>query len=113
MVSTLSIVLILLSSFLGASAALFVKKGTKNRTLFALCKSPLLLTGLFIYGTSALIYLFVLRTEQLSVVFPLSATMYIWSTILAVHYLHEKMNLYKWLGITGIILGVVLIGIGS
>ncbi len=113
MVSALIFSLIILGTVLAALGAFLIKKGTTQFSFLKLWKSFDLWWGLLLYGLSLLIYLFVLRGENLSFVYPLASIAYLWTTLLSVRYLGEKMNKYKWLGLIGIIIGVTFIGIGS
>ncbi|NOZ80799.1 MAG: EamA family transporter [DPANN group archaeon] len=69
--------------------------------------------GLGFYGISSVLFVYALRGGELSVLYPLVATSYIWTSLLSVKFLREKMNSRKWTGILFIILGVALIGFGS
>ena len=112
---TWAIFAVLFSTILNSFAQVFYKYGA-NRLSFsvaALITNYPLMIGISIYGVSALILLVSLRGGELSVLYPLIATSYIWVSISSVYFFGEVMNLYKWLGIFTIILGVSLIGLGS
>jgi len=113
MVNFLSVGLVLIATFIGAIATLLIKKSTINKTWKKTLFSSLLWTGLFLYGLSVLIYFSVLRNEELSIIYPLVSTTYIWTTLFSVKFLKEKMDPWKWTALVGIIIGIVLIGIGS
>lgn len=113
MVNLLVLGLMLVDSFLGALAALTIKKGSNKFSFFNLWKTWHLWLGLFLYGVSIIIYMVVLQLEELTVIYPLVAMGYIWTTILAVRYLGDKMNVWKYLGLFGIVLGVMFISLGS
>jgi len=76
-------------------------------------RSRLFHVGLFLYGLSFVFYIFALRKESLSVLYPFVSTTYIWTTFFSIKFLHEKMNVWKWAGLIGIIIGVTFIGLGS
>ena len=113
MVSFVPVFLVLVSSLIGAVGTFLIKKGTNKHSFFVLLKSKFLWIGFIFYGVSTILYLWALSQEDLTIIYPLVSTAYIWTTIFSVKYLGEKMNDYKWLGLVGIILGVVLIGFGS
>ncbi|MEK6845568.1 MAG: EamA family transporter [Nanoarchaeota archaeon] len=113
MIDWFSAALVLVGTVIGALGALILKKGTINRSFKELFVTPNLWAGLFLYGLSTLFYLLALRREEISVLYPLVSTSYIWITIFSVRFLGEKMNKWKYLALVGIITGVVLIGIGS
>ena len=54
-----------------------------------------------------------LRGGEVSVLYPIIATSYIWVSFLSIFFLNESMNNFKWLGVTSIIAGIILIGYGS
>ena len=113
MVNFMSVLLILVGSVIGSYGTLIVKKGTNQHAFRSLLTSWQLWFGLFLYGLAVIFYVFALRAEELSVVYPLVSISYIWTTLFSVKLLGEKMNQWKWIGLLGIILGIVLIGIGS
>ncbi len=69
--------------------------------------------GVIIYVISAIFFLAGLRNGELSVLYPLVATSYIWTSLLSIYFLKEKMNKWKWIGVVLIIIGISFIGFGS
>lgn len=112
MVSFTIVGLILLATVLGAVGSLFIKRGSE-RTIWEAWKNKLLWAGFSLYGLSLISYVFALKAAPLSVVYPMVSISYIWITLLSVKFLGEKMNVWKVVSLCGIILGVVLIGVGS
>jgi drug/metabolite transporter (DMT)-like permease len=80
-----------------------------TRSLSAFLENYNLIFGILLYILAAAIFIFALRLEKLTVLYPLVATSYIWTSLLAKKYLDEKMNLFKWSGIALILIGVSLI----
>lgn len=113
MINILILLLVVLGSLLGSIGNIFIKKGTQNHALLQLWKSPKIWWGLIFFVFSTALYLVILPFVELSFVYPLSSMTYIWTTFLSLKFLGEKMNLWKWLGLAGIILGIILIGVGS
>ncbi len=113
MVSLLVIGLMVVGSLIGSYGTYVVKKSTNTHSLFQIWRSRELWLGLVMYAFAVLVYIFVLRQEKLSVVYPLASLSYIWITLFSVKGLGEKMNKWKWLGLAGIIIGVTLVGAGS
>ena len=110
----LAIFLVILGTLCGAIGALLIKKSLDlNLPWFKFWKSKQLLCGLLIYFCSVIFYIIALKREELSVVYPLVSLSYLWITLLSVKFLGEKMNFWKSLALVGIIVGVILIGIGS
>jgi drug/metabolite transporter (DMT)-like permease len=113
MVNLFSVSLALIGSFITAIAALFLKKGMDKFSFSKIYKNDLLLGGIFLYVITIGIYVIALKGEELSILFPLGATTYIWSNIFSIKFLKEKMTFWKWISVFGIIIGVLFIGLGS
>ena len=113
MIDLWSIVLVLGATVVGAFGALLLKKGIDKHSFRQLLTSSLLIIGFFLYGLSTVLYVVALRREELSVLYPLVSTSYVWTTALSIKFLGEKMNPWKYIGLAGIIIGVILIGVGS
>jgi uncharacterized membrane protein len=107
--------MMLLAAFMGSFGSLQWKIGANKMelNLKSLIRNRHLLLGLVIYGLSTIVYVIGIKGGELSVLFPLVSTGYIWVCFLSIKYLGERMNRLKWAGIAMIVLGVVLIGLGS
>ncbi|MBD3309790.1 EamA family transporter [Candidatus Woesearchaeota archaeon] len=107
--------LVLAGVLYGSFGSLLFKQGSEHISLdpIKLLKNWRLILGTFVYGTSAIIFVIALRGGELSVLYPMVATVYIWVSIWSMLFLKEKMNFIKWAGIFLIILGVTFVGIGG
>lgn len=70
-----------------------------------------LLLGLFLYGIGALLLIIALKTGEVSFVYPIIATSYIWVAILSRIVFGETVSIPKLAGIFCIIVGVAIISI--
>lgn len=73
-----------------------------------------IIAGLISYAIGVIFLIIAFRGGELSVLYPIIATSYIWVS-LASSYLFETdfMNVYKWTGVIVIVVGVSLIGWGA
>ena len=111
----LSIILVLLGCLIGSFGPLMFKLGA-DKLVFNLKKlltNYYLYFGIFFYAVGTVLFIAALRKGELSVLYPLVATSYIWVSFLSIKFLGEKMNIHKWLGIIFIITGALFIGLGS
>jgi multidrug transporter EmrE-like cation transporter len=69
--------------------------------------------GLGIYAFSSLLVIYSFKHGELSILYPILATGYVWVSIMSVYFFNEIMTPLKWAGIFMIILGVSLLGFGS
>jgi len=109
-----AILLAVLSGILGGIGVVLLKKGSKkfNLKILEQVKNYCILLGMASCGTGMIALLIAFKGGELSVLYPMISIQYIIATLLAVKYLKEKMNLLKWAGITAIITGIILIGLG-
>ena len=70
---------------------------------------PLIL-GVCIYAASAVILVFALKGDDVSTLYPITASSYIWVTFFAVYFFHESLSLFKIAGLLFVFTGVVLLG---
>ena len=94
--------LVFIASIIGSVGALFLKLGAKKyyKKLFF---------GILFYIISTSIFVIALRGGEVSVLYPLVSLTYVWIALLSKRFLNEKMTKYKWLAISLIIIGVILV----
>lgn len=112
---TWAVFTVVFTTLLTSVAQLFYKKGADQLefTVLALATNWPLIIGLFLYAIAAGLVIIAFRGGEVSVLYPIIATSYIWVSFLSVTFLDEQMNVYKWLGILTIVSGIILIGYGS
>src|SRR5262245_26823131 len=74
----------------------------------AVTSRPLLL-GVFLYGTSTLLWFYALARADLSYVYPMLGLGMIVTTIIAATWLGETVSVVRWVGVVLIASGVVLV----
>jgi multidrug transporter EmrE-like cation transporter len=74
----------------------------------AAAKSPWILGGLVIFGVSAIAWLLTLSRVPLSVAYPFNALGYLAILATSVTVLHERANVWTWLG-TGLVAGGLIL----
>ena len=106
---------VLIAAFMGSFGSLCFKLGSDKLefSIKGMLANTVLLKGILIYGASTLVYVAGIKGGELSVLFPLVSTGYIWVVILSMKFLGEKMNALKLAGMAMIMIGVILIGMGS
>lgn len=116
MVSLLSaIFLVIIGTVIGSVGALFVKLGANklSRELKHLLKNHQLIIGGLLYGISTVPFLIAIKFGELSVLYPFVSLGYVWTVMLSIKFLNEKVNYWAWVGIAFIIIGVSFIGFGA
>jgi uncharacterized membrane protein len=107
--------LVLFTTLLTSSAQILWKKGSASLTFDVLniLTNYYLLGGLLLYVVGGILIILSFRGGEVSVLYPIIATSYIWVSFLSIKFLGETMNGFKWIGIASIIFGIALIGYGS
>ncbi len=98
-------------SMFTASGQLFFKLGAM--ALPALLTNWQILAGFACAGFGMLLFIFAMNHGELSLVYPILATSYIWTNLFAIFLLGEHVSFFRWAGVLGIVIGVSLIGLGS
>lgn len=112
---TWSIALMFLCTGFTSIAQVFYKFGA-NKLEFnfhALITNYYILAGLVLYAIGAVIMILAFKGGEVSVLYPVVATSYIWVTLLSLYFFHEAINIFRWIGVSVILLGIIFIGIGS
>jgi undecaprenyl phosphate-alpha-L-ara4N flippase subunit ArnE len=69
--------------------------------------------GILLYGIGALVFVIALKFGEVTVLYPIIATSFIWVSILSNAIFSEPLNIYKWIGIASIFIGISIIAVGS
>lgn len=106
---------VLATTLLTSTAQILWKIGSKTLvfSIPGLFSNFYIIGGILLYVIGGALLIISFRGGEVSVLYPLIATSYIWVSFLSMKFLGELMNFYKWIGIIGIIAGIVLIGYGS
>lgn len=120
-----SILLILFSISIAVAGQILLKIGINRigivdfsglealkQLFFGVIKSPLVISGLFLYVISAAIWLVVLSAVDLSFAYPFIGLTYVMVLILSRFILKEDVNLIRWAGALIITIGVIVISRG-
>ncbi len=103
----IALLVITIATMIGAAGALFLKKGAGQKSIvnIQLC------IGLCLYGLSTVLYLLALRMDELSILYPMTSLTYVWTAMLSMFVLKERMGRKRWTGILMIISGVYVIAL--
>jgi drug/metabolite transporter (DMT)-like permease len=110
-ISVKIIFLVLFCALIGAIGQIFFKLGSESFSLSfgGIVKNWKFLIGVFLYGISAMLFVYSLRYGDLSILYPLIATSYIWVTVLSFTLLGEPISLLNLAGVGLILVGIALI----
>ncbi len=110
-----AIMMVVFVTLLTSSAQILYKLGADELSLnlYSILTNYFLLAGLLLYGFGAVILIIALKAGEVSVLYPIIATSYIWVALLAWLLFGESLTVFKIFGISFIFLGVSCIGIGT
>ncbi|MCZ2807840.1 MAG: EamA family transporter [Candidatus Bathyarchaeota archaeon] len=100
-----------LAAFIGSIGQLEFKRGADNLQfdIKLLLTNYHLIIAIAVYCVSTVFYVYALNKEQLSILYPIIATSYIWTLLFSKIFLKEPVGLTSWAGVFFILLGVTLI----
>ncbi len=110
-----AIVLTIITTLFTSTAQIFYKMGASKLefNLFALMSNYNIIIGGILYAIGAALMIIALKGGEVTVVYPIIATSYIWVSLLSNRIFGEELNVYKWIGIGVIILGITFISFGN
>jgi len=97
-------------AFLGALGQLFFKLGaaTASYNVFSWILNWQVVLGVVFYAIATIAFIFILKKADLSLLYPVVATSYIWVAFFSLFLLKENLNIQNWAGILLIVGGVYL-----
>jgi len=100
-----------LSAFIGSIGQLEFKRGADNLQfdIKLLLTNYHLILAMAVYCLSTVLYVYALNKGNLSILYPIVATSYIWTLMFSKIFLKEPIGLTSWAGVFFILLGVTLI----
>jgi len=100
-----------LCALIGSSGQLLFKLGSSSVTLSfgSWVTNVEVIAGMMLYGLSAILLVVALKSGNLSVLYPVIATSYVWVALLSNKLLGEPIALPKWEGIALIMLRITLV----
>lgn len=104
------IVLLVMTMF-GSVASLFLKKASGSKSLIDMLKNINLYIGGFLYVSSAVLNIWLLKILDYSIILPLTSLTYIWTMVLSYFILKEKITVKKIAGVCLILVGAIIISI--
>lgn len=100
---------LLIMTFMGAVASLFLKKASGANGIKALISNSNLYLGGGLYFVSAVFNIWLLRYLDYSVVLPLTSLTYVWTMFLSYFILSEKISMRKIMGVALVLIGAILV----
>ncbi|MDE1822943.1 MAG: EamA family transporter [Candidatus Micrarchaeota archaeon] len=81
----------------------------RTREILGLAKSGRLLAGVFVYFVGLALYLYALGSGELSFVYPLFSSTFIFIALISVFVLRERMGIARLSGMALVLIGILLI----
>ena len=109
-----SIMYVAIAALFGSMGQILYKYAANNVTdIASFILNPFLYFGGLAYGFGLIFMLKGLRRGELTVIYPVMATSFIWVSLLApIFFESDSMTIHKWIGVAIIIAGVALVGKG-
>lgn len=110
-----AISLMIVCTALTSSAQILYKTGANKLSwdIYSIITNWHILTGLILYGLGAILVIFALKGGEVSVLYPIVTSSYIWVSLASGYFFNEVIGFFRWIGIGLIIIGIILITIGA
>ena len=106
--------MILCTAFTSIAQVLYkLASGKLEFNIISLITNYYLISGMILYLIGAFIMIAALKGGEVSVLYPIIATSYIWVSLLSSYFFNESLNLFRWAGVFAILIGIIFISIGS
>ena len=102
-----------LCTLLGAAGQVLIKTGAstlQGSDPFSMRLNLHIFSGYALYGLMTVLFVFALRDEELSILYPIISLTYVWVAGLAVYFFKEQLNAFKLIGVIAIVAGVGVLG---
>jgi len=105
-------------TLLGAAGQVLIKIGANSlvhtaspvAVLVAMFTNPPLFFGYVLYALMTVLFIFVLKHEELSIVYPIISLTYVWVTVLSALVFREAVSVPRIVGVAIIMVGVGVLG---
>ncbi|MBS3175881.1 EamA family transporter [Candidatus Woesearchaeota archaeon] len=103
-----SVALILLTTLFSSVAQLLFKEGAMR--LPDLVTNWPLFTGVVLYALGAALLVYALKGGEVSILYPITSSSYIWVTLFAWYFFDEQVTVFKLAGLALVIVGIIMLG---
>jgi multidrug transporter EmrE-like cation transporter len=101
-------------TLLGAAGQILMKLGAgtlgPSNSPLAMLLTPSIFFGYVLYGLMTVLFVFALRDQELSILYPIISLTYVWVAGLSVVFFREPLSGLRILGVLTIVLGVTVLG---
>ena len=107
-----SFLLVFACTILGSAAQLLIKTGMNQFSphWLAVVTNLPLVAGYALYGINTLMMVLALKNGEMSLLYPIIALTYVWTTLASYALMGDTPNIFKNVGIATIVLGVAVMG---
>ena len=112
---TWAIGLMILTTIFTSVAQVLYKFGAAKLefNLIAIITNVPLISGMVLYVFGAFIMISAFKGGDVSALYPIIATSYVWVSLMSAFFFGEQLNVFRWMGIFVIISGIIFISVGS
>ena len=85
-------IIVTIAAIIGAFGSLYLKKGSdKFRISLKMIKNYEFVAGVLLCGIGTILFIPALKFGPVNVIYPMASQIYIWTSILAIYFLKEKI----------------------
>lgn len=110
-----AIILMVMCTIFTSSAQILYKVGADRLSfnIMSIITNWPIILGITLYGIGAVLVIIAFKGGDVTVLYPIITTSYIWVSLGSSYFFKETLGLFKWIGIILIIIGIMLITFGG
>src|SRR3989344_6432088 len=104
----LAVIIVLFTTLFTSSAQIFLKLGVEKSSpgIMGTINNNYIIAGLAVYAIGGALALMAFRRGQVTVVYPIFASSYIWVSLYSLYFFGEKIGFFKLAGILTVFTGI-------
>ncbi len=110
-----AIAMMILCTVFTTAAQMFYKigAGSLEFNINSIITNWPIMIGMVFYGIGSILVIIALKHGEVSTLYPIITLSYIWVTLSSKYYFNEEINVFRWIGIFLIIIGITFIAFGE
>ncbi len=110
-----AIMLMISCTLFTSSAQILLKKGANilQFDMLSIITNWYLVSGMALYGLGAILVIIAMKGGEVTVLYPIITSSYVWVTFASIYFFNESVNLFRWMGISLTVIGIIMITFGE
>ncbi len=110
-----AILLMIVCTLVTSTAQILYKFGADKLSfdILSIITNGYIISGAVLYGLGAVLLIAALKGGEVTILYPILTSSYIWVSLGSSYFFNETISVFKWIGISLIIVGILFITFGG